>query len=347
MGFFRQHVWSPRPALASSMTQLEPSDSDQSFTNFPVNQETKHPLRRISSNSLASSVLAHSNKENIIRLPVPTLTYSGGSTVLDLDHQSAKRLSVATLRQSAPSIRTLTVEESASTEDASDSRTLGLRRKLSKVRSLADMRFPRTTTDSRNSSSPRRPEVKADRSSFHPSIFRSPQEGGAKFPSPALDEQQLQASPPPSSSSAFSSFVKRKMSSDSSMRVAFKKQARSASPEVASISIISLPTLYDKSAAPPNDTVLSVTLEPESSDQSLTSHSTLPAFSFESDCQRSDQSSSGSAQHFYYLLPDIMEEMESRRDSIDRNFRLASDPIVSTASDHPGSDQCSVTLPNA
>lgn len=330
MGFFRQHVWSSRPALVTSTAQIAPSDSDQSFTNFPVNQETKHPLQSISSNSLAS-FLAQSNKD-CIASPIPTLTYSGGNILTDTNHKITNRLSAATLRPSTPSVRTLTVPETTLNEDVSVLKKLGLRRKLSKVRSLADVRSA-MSADSRNRSS-RRSEANVDRSSFHSSFFRSQER--VKSPSPMLDEHESQAS-------TFTSFVKRKVSSDSSMRGSFKKQARSDPHEVASIPVISLPL----SSVPPNEAVPSVTPDAESKDQSPTRNRFLPAFSFESDLQRVTQSSGSSVQHFYYLLPDIIEEIESRRVSIDRNCSLAPSPVVSIINNHPGPNQLNVTRPNA
>ncbi|KAJ9124251.1 hypothetical protein QFC22_001050 [Naganishia vaughanmartiniae] len=347
MEFFRQHVWSPRPVLTDSKAQLEPSDSDQSFTNFPVNQETKHPLRSISSNSLASILAQSLDKENFgPRSPPGSLTAcfpafpTGGNVSTNTDPHKTNRWSVATFGQSDPSIRTSTTAEPTPNEDVLNSKRRGLQRKLSRVRSLAEMRSS-LASDSRNSSS-RRSEGKVDRSSFHLSLFR-PQER-ERSPSPAVEMQEHQAS-------TFASFVKRKMSSDSSMRISFKKQATMASEEDASVPLISSPVPFYSSADISKTAVSSATFDVEIKDQSPVIHSTLPAFSFESNFQRSHQCSNGIPQHFYYLLPDIIEEIESRRVSGDPNFSLALDPMTSTISCHQldqlVSNQRSVSFSNA
>lgn len=334
MGFFRQHVWAPRPSLSKSTAQLAPSDSDQSFTNFPVNQETKHPLRSISSGSLAT-VLAQSSKENI-GSPLSTFSHPSGYISLDTYHHITNRSSVATLRQAALSVKTLVSHESTGTEDYSDSRRLGLRRKLSKVRSLADVRSA-LSVDSRNKSS-RRSEVRVDRSSFHSSFFRSREEAHSSLHTSDVDVLQTLDS---------SSFAKRKMSSDSSMHVAFKKQAfRSVSPEVASIPVISSPIPCGKTAGLPNEATFSEKLDAKMQEQSSSRHSSSPILCFENDIQKSTQSSGGSP-HFYYLLPDITEEIQSRRVSIDGNPSIAANPIISSTSNRQtGLNPRSITCPN-
>ncbi|KAJ9109904.1 hypothetical protein QFC19_001884 [Naganishia cerealis] len=196
------------------------------------------------------------------------------------------------------------------------SKKLGLRRKLSKVKSLVDMRS--ALLAEHRKSSPRRSDVNVDESSFRANSPRSLKE--TRHPLTVMEEQET-------NESTFSSFIKRTMSSDSLMRKTSKKGARSLSPEV-TLTPATLTSTAGNTICPIPDEAMDSSRKVENTVE-LAPSGTAPAeVHAEEKTKRSAQSSGSFSHHIHTILPDklpdITEETENKSVDMSRDHSMVS-----------------------
>lgn len=208
-GFSLQKLWH------SKTGSLAASGSDNSFTSFPVWQDTKHPrhpyelVQSVDLSPAGGSGLG--GKENVSPLAGregSKLTFEDAS----LRHQRSLRFHQQMTQKRCPNMPTTNAVDVAESNEIKPIRR-GLRRTLSKVKSMTDVQWERA---------PRTSE-------------------GGPFAHPSLDNQRTAHpafSPPPAApakqhakhhSSGLGTFIKRKMSVDSLVSLRFREPRDKAS----------------------------------------------------------------------------------------------------------------------
>lgn len=212
MGFTLQKLWHGRAGSA----QVTASGSDNSFTSFPVNQDTKHPTFPQESpvESAASRAVAMLNKENVAppsfamdhrREPALSIAPSSSqlSTQYDIIHMDQEK--------NADLPRSSARFDSSPTEGFNPpKRRLG--RTLSKVKSMTDIQF---AVQSSRERAPRMSEGNFSRLSY-----RSVDLGIVQPPLGASHQQNKQGS------ARLSSFLRRKLSVDSLASLRFQRETK-------------------------------------------------------------------------------------------------------------------------
>lgn len=236
MGFSLQELWHRR----TESTSLAASNSGNSFTNFPVNQETKHP--RSAPRSPVKPTIRSAPIQNEMMNYAPCSTAPGYSRTPSLWSTSSSQqmknhhyipISVAQRQKhnaGATSNQTMNHAEPLEIEQ----RARGLKRTLSKVKSLTEIHhFPVQGLRGHTS---RVFEGDVDRSSYAVATLHAP---AVEAPASceAVNRQAKRES-------GLSSFIKRKLSADA-LWSPYHPVDQKGSPSVAAEPVISSPLLAE------------------------------------------------------------------------------------------------------